>query len=256
MLTLFSKDYSKLTTFIFKLYDFDNTGIISKEDVRTIMSHVTLVHNDSSQQKSFKFEKETFEDRIESQEELHNLIDKCFKNEESIDYTNFLKIIEEIDSNIFLTLFTFILENKPFSLKTFENYKFLYKLKENDEKGIKQENIEIENKIIFHSPILINIKNKTSLSKNNGELRGSLNNKGSKSPTTPSSKLLASPSILAKLMASQTISKSPSLKSRKIDENTDVKSKLGKFLNIPDPNAKQKNTLLKFCGSNINVLFF
>jgi hypothetical protein len=301
MLTLFSHDYSKLTTFIFKLYDFDNEGLISKEDVRTLLSYVTISFQESKtnsnlKNKYFKFERETFEDRIETQEEFHKLLDKCFKSEKKIDYTNFLKIIEQLDSNIFLTLLIFLLEKKPFCKKTIENYNFIYdlkifedkdkdkindkdKVKVNDNNNNNKANIK-DDKIIYNSPNLFNIQNKLPLKKmNNNDNETSINDmsisnnkKGSKSPDTPNSKLLASPSLLGKLMPSQSISKSPTFQGRKLNININsnidsnilnTNSTYGKYLNLPDNNNnnnnnnnKQINSLLKFCGNLKVIIYF
>ena len=42
MTILFSESFDKMEKFIFGFYDFDKDGIISKEDVRTVLSYIPL----------------------------------------------------------------------------------------------------------------------------------------------------------------------------------------------------------------------
>jgi Ca2+-binding EF-hand superfamily protein len=55
MTTLFSETFEKQIVFIFNLYDFDKDGLISKEDVRTVLSYVPL--NSKGKNEKLKFEK-------------------------------------------------------------------------------------------------------------------------------------------------------------------------------------------------------
>ena len=70
MVTLFSSNFEKLLIFIFKFYDFDNDGKITKEDIRVVLSYVP-VYKKSKNSNTLKFEVENFEDRLKSQMELH-----------------------------------------------------------------------------------------------------------------------------------------------------------------------------------------
>jgi Ca2+-binding EF-hand superfamily protein len=42
MTILFSESFDKMAKFIFGFYDFDKDGVISKEDVRTVLSYIPL----------------------------------------------------------------------------------------------------------------------------------------------------------------------------------------------------------------------
>ena len=42
MIILFTESFSTLTKFIFTFYDFDQDGIITREDVRVVLSYVPL----------------------------------------------------------------------------------------------------------------------------------------------------------------------------------------------------------------------
>lgn len=129
MTLLFSENYEKLIEFIFDFYDFNKDGKISKEDVRVVLSYVPLniTRLDKYSELKLKFEHEEFKDRVESQEELFNLMEKCFKKTDELDLPQFKDIIENVCSDIFLFILIFLMEKKPFSKKTikeFEGRKF------------------------------------------------------------------------------------------------------------------------------------
>ena len=83
MVTLFSSNFEKLLIFIFKFYDFDNDGRITKEDIRVVLSYVP-VYKKSKNSNTLKFEVDNFDDRLKSQKELHKNLDSIFDTKKSI----------------------------------------------------------------------------------------------------------------------------------------------------------------------------
>jgi len=68
-------------------------------------------------------------DMIESQDELHKILQTCFKNDkELIDKDRFLQVIQDSCSEIFLFILIFLLEKKPFSKSTLKEFKSPQKL--------------------------------------------------------------------------------------------------------------------------------
>lgn len=123
MMTLFTKDFDSLVRFIFQFYDFDKDGKICKEDLRIVLSYIPLnkrkiqIKNGSTSD---------YSDRIESQEELHNKLDAIFQNNTTISEDEFIKIVENVNSDIFLYILIFLLEKRPFNnetIKQLENIK-------------------------------------------------------------------------------------------------------------------------------------
>ena len=120
MTILFSENFEKLVKFIFEFYDFNKDGLISKEDVRVVLSYIPLNITKYSKLK-LKFEKEDFGDRVESQDELYELLEKCFNNSQTLDMNKFSDVIENVSSDIFLFILIFLLDKKPFSKTTSKN---------------------------------------------------------------------------------------------------------------------------------------
>jgi Ca2+-binding EF-hand superfamily protein len=57
MSTLFFDSIDKIEKFVFQLYDFDKDGMISKEDVRVVLSYIPLnVKSKVSSEFKLKFE--------------------------------------------------------------------------------------------------------------------------------------------------------------------------------------------------------
>ena len=144
------KLYSQCTSFkslsklIFKIYDFDQDGKISKDDVKLILSHVFLSNSD-------KFG-EIFENINQLQNILKKIIDFSFQKKNEMDFNNFCYVIENKCSDIFIPILMFLLEKRPFNDETI----FVYMLGKNispnlSDSSTKDSNLEIKT---IKSPIL------------------------------------------------------------------------------------------------------
>ena len=114
MMLIFNSSFDELIQFIFNFFDENKDGYVTAEDVRTIFQYIPL-------QKS-KFAENSFKDRLESQEELHDIITSFFKNKEKLDFNTFKNLTEKENSTIFLYITVYLLTNKPFSDKTLTFY--------------------------------------------------------------------------------------------------------------------------------------
>ena len=108
MLKLFSKGRSlhSLSKFIFKIYDFDKDGKISKEDVRLVLSYIPIYSSDN---------KEKYEDVVESQNELQKVIKTAFGEKNEIDMETFCDLVKNKSSDIFIHVLMLLLDKRPFS---------------------------------------------------------------------------------------------------------------------------------------------
>ena len=159
---LFCDSYEKTLRFIFDFYDFDGDGKISKEDIRVVLSYVTYSNeNDLEKDKSLysnnninnndkitQITKKLYESSVKNQNELFDLLEKCFENkEELIDYISFADIVNNINSNLYFMIYIFLLGKRPFSFKSIQLY-------------------NINDKLLSKSDIYFNInENKISISK-------------------------------------------------------------------------------------------
>lgn len=121
MKKLFTGQYDSLINFIFNLYDFDKDGKISKEDIRIVLSYVPL-EVDNKYDTFRRIHTSEFKDRVESQEELHKLLEKVFKTSEHLDLKKFIYAIENVSSDILLFILIFLMKKKPFSAKLIEEF--------------------------------------------------------------------------------------------------------------------------------------
>ena len=121
MKNLFCEDFDKTSKFIFDFYDYDNNGKINKEDIRVILSYITLGDDITSKTPMKNL---SYTNRISSQEELNNILKICFKDikGEFMIYEDFKKVVEEVNSDIYLMIYLFLLGNKPFKKENIESY--------------------------------------------------------------------------------------------------------------------------------------
>jgi hypothetical protein len=143
MKTLFYEEYEKNTKFIFDFYDFDNDGKINKEDIRVVLSYITLADSPDVRSAGMNI---TYQKRVTSQEELYAILQKCFENipNNKMDFETFKNTIENVNSDIYLMIYLFLLENKPFTKENIKSYQS--KTKKNEEFYEKE---KIETKLIM-----------------------------------------------------------------------------------------------------------
>lgn len=100
MKQIYSSNLETSFLFVFNLYDFDDDGFITKEDIRIILSYVPLFEDGvflRDHEKEGKFTSGNgasvkYEDRRETQEAIFNLLNSSFANQQKIDYKEFKRI--------------------------------------------------------------------------------------------------------------------------------------------------------------------
>ena len=126
MKILFSQTetFDSLAKFIFNFYDFRSCGKIKKEDVRVVLSYVPIQKTDldSIKEGNIELVEENFQDRVESQEQLFNILNVAFKNKEEMNFEEYTNVIKNVNSDIFILILMFLLEKKPFTSATIKIY--------------------------------------------------------------------------------------------------------------------------------------
>lgn len=143
--------------------------------------------------KELIYKREEFKDRVESQDELFILLEKCFMNVERMDFSKFKETVEKVSSDIFLYILIFLMEKRPFSKKTLNEFQV-----PKTKKSATNSN--------------------TALLKVNGN---------------PSNNLIASPNLSSKFSPSVTIGKSPTMNKRALDIKSESSNILNKYSKNP-----------------------
>ena len=151
--------FQTLAKFIFRFYDFDKNDKIDKEDVRVVLSYVPLNKKNNYSSKIKSEIVEEFKDRVESQAQLVDILNTAFGDKTELDLAQYTQIIENVNSDIFILILQFLLEQKPFSKETISVFSLNEKLTK-EEKALRTPKL-ISQKIAspsmtnrFISPIL------------------------------------------------------------------------------------------------------
>ena len=126
MIILFTESFNTLTKFIFAFYDFDQDGLITREDVRVVLSYVPLQSQNYNPNK-LKYEKNEYADRVESQNELYNILNKAFGNKDSLTEEEFVDVIDNISSDILILILVYIMDKRPFNNETIKLFESMTK---------------------------------------------------------------------------------------------------------------------------------
>ena len=120
MSVLFCDSFDMTSKFIFDFYDFDKDNFITKEDIRTVLSYLSL-NIDMTKLSSGS---QGYLARVNSQEELHNMLEYAFSDvkADKINYIQFLNILEDKSSDIYIYILLFLLEKKPFTKTSISEY--------------------------------------------------------------------------------------------------------------------------------------
>ena len=124
---LYSKDFNVRIKFIFDMFDFDDDGIITKDDVFTLLSHISYSdQNGKKEQSEGKFVQVDEQTSIAMSEkiksELEEICSMGFKESHQMTLKEFLELNESETSDIFLSLYMALKQSIP-SVDQFKNHK-------------------------------------------------------------------------------------------------------------------------------------
>lgn len=122
MFKIYSSNFDVRLKFIFDVYDFNHDGKITREEVKTILTYIPINSNDNLQEKGTKSSPNEYEDVVQSQLQIDEMLDLCMKNKEAINFPEFKEINEIVSSDMFLGLYLFIRKLLP-TFNTFNQFK-------------------------------------------------------------------------------------------------------------------------------------
>ena len=132
---LYCSSFDEKVEFIFEIYDFDNDGFITKNDISTVMASLPVINFKNLQTKrqfEGKFSREgggldSFDQRVESLEDMNRILQLCFEGKTRISPNEFKAINEDISSDTVLAVLNLFRERLPCS-ENFWRYKRNYDL--------------------------------------------------------------------------------------------------------------------------------
>lgn len=109
--------------FVFDIYDFDKDSMITKTDITTIITCMPVVRTSQIVNREGKFTQEgggatTFQERVNSLEEMTQVLNLCFGTNTKINFDEFSLITEQKTSDMVLSVLSLLRERLPCS----ENY--------------------------------------------------------------------------------------------------------------------------------------
>lgn len=130
---LYCSSFDEKVEFIFEIYDFDGDGFITKNDISTVMASMPVINFKTLTQNhehEGKFSREgggldSFDQRVESLEDMNKILQLCFEGKTQIDTAEFKKINENISSDTVLSVLNLFRERLPCS-ENFWRYKRNY----------------------------------------------------------------------------------------------------------------------------------
>ena len=177
---LYSGTFHDTAKIVFNILDFDKDGIIHKEDVRIILSYLPLNDFSESNEENTDSLKKMFLRQMKSLEEIEDILNITFdKFEDEMNFEQYINIIQNEKSDVYLQIILFLYQKKPFSYKNIECLKLKYKEKDNEEykqnlkyynrQRAKEGNIKIKspNQMSLLSPTTTFLKRKFSMTELN-----------------------------------------------------------------------------------------
>ena len=131
---LYSGTFQDTAKIVFNILDFDKDGIIHKEDVKIILSYLQLNDFNESIEKNNDSLKKIFCSQMKSLEEIDELLNITFdKFENEMNFEQYIDIIQNEKSDVYLQIILFLYQKKPFNYTNIECLKLKYKEKDYEE---------------------------------------------------------------------------------------------------------------------------
>jgi hypothetical protein len=105
LFTLYEGSFEQTTDLIFKMLDFNKDGIISKGDMKLLLSYLPVKSQDSSE---YKYQ-------LECLDEIGEIIKDTFGGNQTLNFDEFKNHIQHKKSDVYVQLLCFLYVFKPFT---------------------------------------------------------------------------------------------------------------------------------------------
>lgn len=142
---VYCSSFDQKVQLIFEIYDFDNDGFITQNDIHTIMSSMPVINLREGNIQEGKFTQEgggleSFEERVQSLDEMSKILSECFGGMTKLNPLEFKKMNEEKSSDSVLSVMNLFRERLPCSENFWRykrNYDILIRFKDQNERAKK-----------------------------------------------------------------------------------------------------------------------
>jgi hypothetical protein len=113
---LYNGNFDETTEIVFKMIDFNKDGLISKGDMKILLSYLPVKNQHTCE---YKYQ-------LECLDEIEEIIKETFGNSQNLDYSDFVNHIQNKKSDVYVQLLCFIYVFKPFTednIKTYQSFK-------------------------------------------------------------------------------------------------------------------------------------
>ena len=108
---LYLGSFNDCAQIIFSLFDFNQDGIINKDDMKLLLAYIPQIDNNYKKQ-------------IQLLKELDKIIDETFDGENELLFKEYLNSLKQKNSESFIRLMIYFYKNKPFDIETINLYQF------------------------------------------------------------------------------------------------------------------------------------
>ena len=127
-----NNSFNNLLKFTFDLYDTDKDGLISKEDIQLLLSYLPADKNLRNKFIIKDYVNIKYSDIVNNQKMIEKILNNIFMNEfkDSINYDNYVFIVQNKCSDIFVAILIYLYEIIPFNddvlkIYTYTDYDYL-----------------------------------------------------------------------------------------------------------------------------------
>jgi hypothetical protein len=116
LFNLYNGNFEETSDLIFKMIDFNKDGLISKGDMKILLSYIPVKNQNVSE----------YMYQLECLDEIEEIIKETFGNNQTLTYTEFLNHTQHKKSDVYVQLLCFLYVFKPFTennIKTYQSFK-------------------------------------------------------------------------------------------------------------------------------------